>query len=110
MTMELIIPYIFIAAYLLGTLWVGVIGYQRQKNTPDDYFLADRKIGPVVLFFTLIATNFSAFTFLGFSGSGYRVGMSYYPMMGFGTALVALTFYLIGRNWAKKRGLLHRPN
>jgi len=95
MSIELI-PYIFIAAYLLGTLWIGIIGYQGQKNTPDDYFLADRKIGPLVLFFTLIATNFSAFTFLGFSGSGYRIGLSYYPMIAFGTALVALTFYLIG--------------
>lgn len=109
MAMTLIIPYIFLAAYLLGTLWVGVIGYQRQKNTPDDYFLADRKIGPVVVFFTLIATNFSAFTFLGFSGSGYRIGMSYYAMMSFGTALVGLTFYLIGQKvWilGKEKGFI----
>ncbi len=109
MTMALIIPYLFIAAYLLGTLWIGVIGYQRQKNTPDDYFLADRKLGPFVLFFTLIATNFSAFTFLGFSGSGYRIGLSYYPMMAFGTALVALTFYLIGHKvWilGKEKGFI----
>ncbi len=93
---ENLIPYLIISAYLLCTLIIGIVGYRSQQNTPEDYFLADRKIGSMVLFFTLIATNFSAFTFLGFSGAGYRIGLSYYPMMGFGTAFVAITFYLIG--------------
>lgn len=109
MSFEKLIPYLLLSAYLLFTFWVGITGYRRQQNTPEDYFLADRKIGPVVLFFTLISTNFSAFTFLGFSGAGYRVGISYYPMMAFGTALVALSFYLIGyRVWllGKENGLI----
>ncbi|MDE5077096.1 MAG: sodium:solute symporter family protein, partial [Trichodesmium sp. St2_bin6] len=63
-----LIPYLFISAYLLLTLVIGIIGYRSQKNTPEDYFLAERKIGSIVLFFTLIATNFSAFAFLGLSG------------------------------------------
>ena len=96
MNIENLIPYVFIAAYLLVTLGVGIAGYRRQNNTPQEYFLADRKIGNIVLFFTLIATNFSAFTFLGFAGAGYRVGISYYPMMAFGTAFVAVSFYFIG--------------
>ncbi len=106
---ENIIPYLVIAAYFVCTLVIGIISYPSHKNTPEDYFLADRKIGSIVLFFTLIATNFSAFTFLGFSGAGYRIGMSYYPMMGFGTALVAITFYFIGyKVWllGKEKGLI----
>ena len=91
-----LIPYLFIGAYLLLTLVIGIIGYRSQKDTPEDYFLAERKIGSIVLFFTLIATNFSAFAFLGLSGAGYRIGISYYPMIGFGTALVRITFYVIG--------------
>lgn len=96
MAVENLIPYLFIAVYLLFTLGVGIVGYRRQNDTPQEYFLANRNIGPIVLFFTLIATNFSAFTFLGFAGAGYRVGISYYPMMAFGTALVAVSFYFIG--------------
>jgi len=91
-----IIPYLVIFAYLFCTLIIGIIGYKSQQNTPEDYFLANRNIGPIVLFFTLIATNFSAFTFLGFSGSGYRTGISYYAMISLGTAFVSITFYLIG--------------
>jgi len=91
-----IIPYLFILIYLLFTLGIGIAGCKQQNNTPQEYFLANRSIGNIVLFFTLIATNFSAFTFLGFAGAGYRVGISYYPMMAFGTALVAISFYFIG--------------
>ena len=109
MSLEKLIPYLMVAVYLSFTLWVGIAGYRRQENTPDDYFLAGRKIGSIVLFFTLIATNFSAFTFLGFSGAGYRIGISYYPMIAFGTALVALSFYVIGyRVWllGKEKGFI----
>ncbi|NEO97130.1 MAG: sodium:solute symporter family protein [Symploca sp. SIO2E9] len=109
MNWESIIPYMALAAYLLFTLWVGIIGYRSQEDTPENYFLANRNLGAVVLFFTLSATNFSAFAFLGFSGAGYRIGLSYYPMMGFGTALVGLAFYFIGyKVWllGKAKGLI----
>ncbi|AFY54000.1 Na+/proline symporter [Rivularia sp. PCC 7116] len=103
------ITYLFIGAYLLLSLGVGIATLKTQNNTPQEYFLASRKIGSIVLFFTLIATNFSAFAFLGFAGAGYRVGISYYPMMGFGTAFVGVSFYLIGyKVWllGKEKGFI----
>ena len=109
MNLELLLPYLTLAVYLLFTLWIGLIGYQSQKNTAEDYFLANRSFGAIVLFFTLSATNFSAFFFLGFAGSGYRIGISYYPMMAWGTGFAALTFYLIGdRVWrlGKQKGFI----
>lgn len=90
------IAYLIISLYLLATLWVGILSYKKQENTAEDYFLANRKLGNIVLFFTLIATNFSSFFFLGFAGEGYRIGISYYPMMAFGTGFAALSFYYIG--------------
>ncbi|MDJ0509823.1 MAG: sodium:solute symporter family protein [Crocosphaera sp.] len=92
----MLIPYLIICFYLLATLLVGFLSYQQQENTAEDYFLANRKLGNIVLFFTLIATNFSSFFFLGFAGEGYRIGISYYPMMAFGTGFAALSFYYIG--------------
>lgn len=89
-----------LAAYALVTLAISLYGFKREKDTPEDYFLAGRKVGPTVLFFTLVATNFSAFFFLGFAGAGYRIGYSYYGAMAFGTAFVAVAFYLVGdRVW-----------
>lgn len=110
--MKHMVTYAILGSYLLFTLVLTVWSARRSQQTPDDYFLADRTFGPVVLFFTLIATNFSAFFFLGFSGMGYRVGYSYYPMMAFGTALVGLTFYFIGQPAAvlgRKKGYITPP-
>ncbi|MBN4081492.1 sodium:solute symporter family protein [bacterium AH-315-C07] len=88
--------YFILASYLLITLGAGFYYYKTSKNTPEDYFLAGRGLGTLVLFFTLVATNFSAFFFLGFAGAGYRIGLSYYAMMTFGTAIAGLSFYFIG--------------
>jgi len=101
--------YITLSAYLIITLLIGFVGYKKSAATPDDYFLANRKMGAFLLFFTFIATNFSAFFFLGFSGEGYRIGYTYYAMMAFGTVFAALSFYFIGyKTWqhGKKHGYI----
>ncbi len=92
--------YLIVIAYLLLTFGASLIGSGKKANNAEDYFLAGRSIGPIVLFFTFIATNFSAFFFLGFAGQGYKIGYAYYVMMAFGTAFAALSFYFIGyRVW-----------
>mgnify|MGYP000250470217 CR=1 FL=1 len=91
---------IFIAlvvVYFIVLLSLGIFAYKRTKKTPEDYFLASRSFGPVILLFTLAATNFSAFTFLGFAGNAYKTGFGQYGIMGFGTAIMAIMFYVIGR-------------
>ena len=62
--------FVVIGIYLLVTFVTGFIGFKKSGSSPDDYFLAGRGVGTVVMFFTLIATNFSAFFFLGFAGIG----------------------------------------
>lgn len=103
---------IIMLIYLLVTLVIGYMGYRASKNNPDDFFLAGREVGPVVLFFTMVATNFSAFFFLGFAGAGYRIGYSYYGIMSFGTALVSLVFFYVGhRIWqlGREKGYITPP-
>ncbi|MFB6258426.1 MAG: hypothetical protein ABEH38_07015 [Flavobacteriales bacterium] len=104
--------YIIIGTYLILTLLVAWLGYRKAERTPEDFFLAGRGIGAVVLLFTFIASNFSAFYFMGFAGEAYRVGYSYYPMMALGTAFAALAFYFIGyRTWrmGKAHGYITPP-
>jgi len=106
------IRFVVVFGYLTVTLLLGVYSCRYAKRSLADYFLAGRGIGPLVLFFTMAATNFSSFTIFGFSGEGYRVGYSYYPIMGFGTGFMALTFFVIGRRaWllGKKRGYITPP-
>jgi SSS family solute:Na+ symporter len=106
------IRFVVVFGYLTATLLLGVYSCRYARRSLADYFLASRGIGSIVLFFTMAATNFSAFTIFGFSGEGYRAGYSYYPIMGFGTGFMALTFFVIGRRvWlmGEKRGYITPP-
>jgi len=85
-----------LVAYALGVVLVGWLAGLRKSESAADYFLAGRRLGPFIFLATMAATNFSAFTVFGASGAGYRDGFSFYPIVGFGTGFMALTFYFIG--------------
>ena len=93
----MIIKITVLVVYFLTVLCIGLIARTRWKSTPETYFLADRKLGTVILLGTMVATNFSAFTVFGTSGAGYRDGYAFFPIMGFGTGFMALTFWILGR-------------
>ncbi|MBW1799039.1 MAG: sodium:solute symporter family protein [Deltaproteobacteria bacterium] len=101
-----------LAGYFLVVLAIGFIARTRWKSSPETYFLADRKLGTLVLLGTMVATNFSAFTVFGTSGAGYRDGYAFFPIMGFGTGFMALTFWILGRKiWrvGRERGVVTPP-
>jgi SSS family solute:Na+ symporter len=87
---------IILLVYLSITLVVGTLFRKQAKKNKVEFFLAGRNISKLLLFFTMAATNFSAFTIFGFSGAGYRIGYAFYPVMGFGTGFMALSFHIIG--------------
>jgi len=93
MTVKIIV----LIGYFMIVLIIGFIARTRWQSSPEAYFLADRKLGTVVLVGTMVATNFSAFTVFGTSGAGYRDGYAFFPIMGFGTGFMALTFWILGR-------------
>jgi len=108
----LTVQLLIITGYLAVLLILGLLARRGTPSTHDGFFLANRRIGPVLMFFTMAATNFSAFTVFGMSGAGYRIGYAYYPIMAFGTGFMALTFILIGVPvWkaAKKLGAVTPP-
>lgn len=86
-----------LTGYFLMVLIIGFIARTRLKSSPESYFLADRKLGTLVLLGTMVSTNFSAFTVFGTSGAGYLDGYAFFPIMGFGTGFMALTFWILGR-------------
>jgi len=98
---------ILVVIYFAILLIIGLYARKKTSQSVEDYFVAGRTFGPIILFFTLAATNFSAFTFLGFAGKSYQSGFGQYGIMAFGTGFMAITFYIIGRKvWVlgKKKG------
>jgi SSS family solute:Na+ symporter len=101
-----------LVAYFLIILCIGFIARTKLKSPQETYFLADRQFGTLILLGTMVATNFSAFTVFGTSGAGYRDGYAFFPIMGFGTGFMALTFWILGRKiWqiGRDRGVVTPP-
>ncbi|MEM1322281.1 MAG: sodium:solute symporter family protein [Bacteroidota bacterium] len=88
--------YLILLLYIGFTFWGSLIGAGPQGRDPETYFLANRNLKTLSLFFTILATNFSAFYFLGFAGEAYRIGYTHYTIMALGTGLASISFYLIG--------------
>jgi SSS family solute:Na+ symporter len=100
--------YLILLLYLGLTFFLGYF-YTRRQTSAESFFLSNRNLKTAALFFTLIATNFSAFFFLGFAGEAYQLGYGYYAMMAFGTSFAGLTFYVIGNKaWhlGKRKGYM----
>ncbi len=95
-------------AYAAGLVALGAwIG--RRVGRAGSFFVADRKLGPVLLFATVLAANVGAGTTVGAAGLGYRDGLSawwWVGSAGIGTILLAL--WIGPRIWkvAARHGLL----
>ena len=102
---------IILTIFLAISVGIGIYGRSKEDSS-EDYFVASRKINPWILFCTLAATNFSAFFFLGFSGSSYRAGWGFYGIMAMGTSLVGLSILLLGlpiHKLGKEKGYMTPP-
>jgi len=90
-----------VVGYLLFALAVGLVAYRVSEATAEDYYLANRSIGTVVLLFTTFATLLSAFTFFGGPNLAFAAGPEWLIVMGtLDGVLFAVLWYAIGyRQW-----------
>ena len=90
-----------IVGYLLLALAVGLVAYRVSETTAEDYYLASRSLGTVVLLFTTFATLLSAFTFFGGPNLAFAAGPEWLIVMGtLDGVLFAVLWYVIGyKQW-----------
>ncbi|WP_280586619.1 sodium:solute symporter family protein [Halorubrum sp. Boch-26] len=90
-----------VVGYLLFALAVGLVAYRVSETTAEDYYLASRSIGTVVLLFTTFATLLSAFTFFGGPNLAFAAGPEWLIVMGtLDGVLFAVLWYAIGyKQW-----------
>ncbi|HLE61991.1 MAG TPA: sodium:solute symporter family protein [Pyrinomonadaceae bacterium] len=106
------IPAIVVFIYLATVLYIGIFAFRRAggREKAEEYFLANRSLGPFVFLFSLFGTNMTAFAILGSSGHAFNNGIVTYGLMASSSGLVIpLTIFLIGtRVWAlgKKYGFM----
>ncbi len=83
---------IFLAAYLVALialgLWIG-----RRVESSGTFFVAGRRLGPLLIFATVLAANIGAGSTVGAAGLAYRDGLAawwWVGSAGIGTLLLAL--------------------
>ncbi|MBI2874783.1 MAG: sodium:solute symporter family protein [Firmicutes bacterium] len=87
----------------------GILANRVSSKTVEDYYVANRTLGPFILVMTSYASLVSAFLFIGVPGMVYNLGPGLIGAMTPGTIAAGLGFYLIGvRVWmlGKKYGYL----
>lgn len=96
--------------YIGVVLVLGLLATRRASSSPEEYFLAGRALGPLVLFMALFGTNNTSFVLVGIPGLAYKTGIGTFglnaPIVALG---IPLTFWAIGapaRRLAKKYGAL----
>ena len=79
------------AAVLMGIgLWIG-----RRVHASSDFFVAGRRLGPLLLFSTMLAANIGAGSTVGAAGLAYRDGLSVWWWVGSaGLGSIVLTFWV----------------
>jgi SSS family solute:Na+ symporter len=99
-----------LALYTALVLLVGLLATRGSGRSPEDYFLAGRRLGTVVLFMALFGTNATAFVFVGAPGRAYHDGIGVFSVTAPIVALFTpLTFLFIGgpaRRMAARLGAL----
>ncbi|MEY7848703.1 sodium:solute symporter [Natrarchaeobius sp. A-rgal3] len=90
-----------IVGYLILALAVGLVAYRMTDRTAEDFYLASRTFGTVVLLFTTFATLLSAFTFFAGPNVAYHEGPEWVLVMGLMDGIIfAILWYVIGyKQW-----------
>ncbi|WP_449354209.1 sodium:solute symporter family protein [Virgibacillus natechei] len=87
---------IIIFLFMTIPLIVGFIAARKSKNSSDDFFIQGRGMGSVAAFFTVAATWWSAFAFLGSNASFYTEGPVYLTAFAW-NILFGYLYYVIGK-------------
>ncbi len=91
-----------VCVYLCALIALGILSNRAFRRTTQDFFLASRSIGPLLLFFSVFGTSMTAFSIVGSTGESYRSGIGVYGLMASWSGLVhSAVFYFVGvRLWA----------
>jgi SSS family solute:Na+ symporter len=89
MSPQLVLLLAYSALLVLLGLWIG-----RRVKGSGEFFVAGRRLGPGLLFSTMLAANIGAGSTVGAAGLGYRDGISawwWVGSAGIGSLVLALT-------------------
>jgi SSS family solute:Na+ symporter len=103
MSLHLALLLAYSALQILLGLWIG-----RRVKSAGDFFVAGRRLGPGLLFSTMVAANIGAGSTVGAAGLGYRDGLSAWWWVGSAAIGSVFLAFFVGprmRRIAQQQGL-----
>lgn len=110
MAFDPIVSLAVIGLYGVLTLGIGLYAWRHTSSkTLDQYFLADRKIGWFVGFFSIAASQFSALTMIGFIAFYFNFGVGAFIAITGGALLfyAGSLYFLAPRIWKVGKEFSH---
>ncbi|QEK12928.1 sodium:solute symporter family protein [Crassaminicella thermophila] len=91
-----ILALLIIGTYMFIPLWIGSKAGERELQTPEDFFVQSRAMESIAVFFTVQATWWSAFAFLGSNAYFYSKGPVYWTTIAW-DFLFGILFFIVGK-------------
>ena len=91
-----ILAILIIGLFMFIPLWMGAVAGKKAMPTTEDFFVQGRGMGSIAVFFTVAATWWSSFAFLGSNAYFYTRGPVYWTAIAW-NILFGVLYYLIGK-------------
>jgi len=88
-----------IAFFMVFPLALGFAARTKSRSTAEDYFIQSRAMGGIAVFFSVAATWWSAFAFLGSNGYFYTTGPMYWTAIAWNILFGVLYFGVGKKIW-----------
>ena len=85
-----------VGIYMLLSIGVGIWAIRRTKSA-SDFFVAGRRLGPIVVGMAVFSSTLSGFGFVGGPGLVYNTGLSSVWMVVCSSLGYAIGFFLVAK-------------
>jgi SSS family solute:Na+ symporter len=101
-----------VAVVAVATVLLGLRGVRGVAMNPQEYIVAGRRVGALLLWLLLAGEIYTTFTFLGAAGWAYGKGAPSYYILCYGTLAYIISFFLAPpvHRIARERGYLTGPD
>ena len=99
---------IIIFGTIIASSFIGIYAGRRVKMNLENWTVAGRKFGIILIWLLMAGEIYTTFTFLGASGWAYSKGAPAFYILIYGTLAYTLSFFILPALWkVGKRYNLH---
>jgi SSS family solute:Na+ symporter len=108
----MIVALILIAASAAGALAIGVAARSGKEMGLEQWTVAGRGFGAMLVFLLLAGEIYTTFSFLGASGYAYGLGAPAYYILAYGTLAYIVSYFMLPPVWryARRHHLVSQPD